>query len=255
MDRLNGKVAVLTGACGGIGLEILKKLVSEGGKVLAVDLSEEGLAAVKAEHGDAVDTVVVDVTDYDQVAGMMARAAERFGHLDIVINNAGIGVPKPLLDHDPIADFEGVTAVNQKGVYYGILAGARQFRTQGTGGVILNTSSVYGHMASELTFTYNVSKAAVDMMTKCAALELGPAGIRVCAVAPGRVDTPLLRKYEELGLWDHIRREQMRQTFTQPEEIANVVAFLVSDEANCINGCTVYASDGFENFKFPLLGS
>ncbi|MBZ2167207.1 SDR family NAD(P)-dependent oxidoreductase [Marinobacter sp. F4216] len=255
MDRLNGKVAVLTGACGGIGLEILKKLVSEGGKVLAVDLSEEGLAAVKAEHGDAVDTLVVDVTDYDQVAGMMARAAERFGHLDIVINNAGIGVPKPLLDHDPIADFEGVTAVNQKGVYYGILAGARQFRAQGTGGVILNTSSVYGHMASELTFTYNVSKAAVDMMTKCAALELGPAGIRVCAVAPGRVDTPLLRKYEELGLWDHIRREQMRQTFTQPEEIANVVAFLVSDEANCINGCTVYASDGFENFKFPLLGS
>ncbi|WP_207061274.1 SDR family NAD(P)-dependent oxidoreductase [Motiliproteus sp. SC1-56] len=255
MGRLNGKVAVLTGACGGIGQAILRKLISEGGKVLAVDLSEQGLAAVKSKQGDAVDTLAVDVTDYDQVAGMMSRAAERFGQLDIVINNAGIGSPKALLEHDPVADFEGVTAVNQKGVYYGILAGARQFKRQGSGGVILNTSSVYGHMASELSFTYNVSKAAVDMMTKCAALELGAAGIRVCAVAPGRVDTPLLRKYEELGLWEHIRKEQMRQTFTQPEEIANVVAFLVSEEANCINGCTVYASDGFENFKFPLQGS
>jgi NAD(P)-dependent dehydrogenase (short-subunit alcohol dehydrogenase family) len=110
-------------------------------------------------------------------------------------------------------------------------------------------------MASEMTFTYNDSKAAVDMMTKCAALELGPHKIRVCAIAPGRVDTPLLRQYEALGLWDHIRKEQMRDEFTQPSEIANVVAFLASDEANCINGCTVSASDGFENFKYPLLSA
>ncbi|MDF4310720.1 SDR family NAD(P)-dependent oxidoreductase, partial [Vibrio parahaemolyticus] len=112
----------------------------------------------------------------------------------------------------------------------------------------------YAQMASEMTFTYNVSKAAVDMMTKCAALELAPLGIRVCAVAPGRVDTPMLRQYDEIGLWNHIRKEQMRQTFTQPEEIADVVAFLVSEKANCINGCTISASDGFENFKYPLMG-
>ncbi len=135
---------------------------------------------------------------------------QHFGGLDIIINNAGIGFPKPLIGQDPFADFEGVTAVNQKGVYYGIRAAARLFRERGTSGVIINTSSVFGQMASELSFTYNVSKAAVDMMTKCAALELGPLNMRVCAVAPGRVDTPLLRKYEELGLWEHIRREQMR---------------------------------------------
>jgi NAD(P)-dependent dehydrogenase (short-subunit alcohol dehydrogenase family) len=171
-----------------------------------------------------------------------------------MINNAGIGMAKPLLEHDPIHDFDPVTKVNQNGVYYGILAAAHQFKSQGTRGVILNTSSVYAQMASEMTFTYNVSKAAVDMMTKCAALELAPLGIRVVAIAPGRVDTPMLRQYEAFGLWEHISKEQMRQTFTQPEEIANVVSFLVSDQANCINGCTVSASDGFENFKYPLLG-
>ncbi len=85
------------------------------------------------------------------------------------------------------------------------------------------------------------------------ALELAPHGIRVVAVAPGRVDTPLLRQYEALGLWDHIRREQMRETFTQPSEIAAVMVFLASDDANCINGVTVAADDGFTSFKYPLL--
>ncbi len=253
--RLAGKVAVLTGACGGIGLAIVKKLVEDRARVLAVDLDAEALAALEEKYGDVVATQVVDVTRYSEVEGMMDCAIESFGRLDIVINNAGIGAPKPLLEHDPIADFENITAVNQKGVYYGILAAARKFKSRDTSGVIVNTSSVYGQMASEMTFTYNVSKAAVDMMTKCAALELGPYKIRVCAIAPGRVDTPLLRQYEALGLWDHIRKEQMRDEFTQPSEIANVVAFLASDEANCINGCTVSASDGFENFKYPLLSA
>ncbi len=252
MSRLQDKVAVLTGAGGGIGRAIVDKLVAEGARVVAADLSEDGLEPLRQAHGDAVATLAVDVTDYSQVEGMLRHATQTFGRLDIVINNAGIAFAKPLLEHDHVGDFDGVTAVNQKGVYYGILAAARLFRDQGTPGVIINTSSVYGRMASELSFTYNVSKAAVDMMTKCAALELAPLGIRVCAVAPGRVDTPLLRKYEELGLWEHIRREQMRDTFTQPGEIASVVAFLASDESNCINGCTLYADDGFANFKYPL---
>lgn len=251
--RLEGKVAVLTGAGGGIGQAIVSKLVEEGARVLAVDLSEQALSTLDEQYDQAVATRAVDVTDYAQVETMLEAAVETFGRLDIVINNAGIGLPKPLLEHDPKADFDTVSDVNQKGVYYGILAAGKRFRAQETPGVILNTSSVYGQMASEMTFTYNVSKAAVDMMTKCAALELAPYRVRVCAIAPGRVDTPMLRQYEQLGLWDHIRREQMRQTFTQPSEIAGVVAFLVSDEANAINGTTVGAADGFENFKYPLL--
>ncbi|EGR2285890.1 SDR family oxidoreductase [Vibrio parahaemolyticus] len=253
MELIN-KTAIVTGAAGGIGQAIIAKLREQGAKVLAVDISEQSLQMYTSFDSKQLGTFVADVTDYQQVEAMVTCAVEQFGSLDIMVNNAGIGAPKPLLDHDPIADFEPISKVNQNGVYYGILAAGRQFQTQGTPGVILNTSSVYARMASEMTFTYNVSKAAVDMMTKCAALELAPLGIRVCAVAPGRVDTPMLRQYEEIGLWNHIRKEQMRQNFTQPEEIADVVAFLVSEKANCINGCTISASDGFENFKYPLMG-
>ncbi|MBT0042261.1 SDR family NAD(P)-dependent oxidoreductase [Vibrio alginolyticus] len=253
MELIN-KTAIVTGASGGIGQAIIAKLREQGAKVLAVDISEQSLQMYTSFDPKQLGTFVADVSDYQQVEAMVKCAVEQFGSLDIMVNNAGIGAPKPLLDHDPIADFEPLSKVNQNGVYYGILAAGRQFQAQGTPGVILNTSSVYARMASEMTFTYNVSKAAVDMMTKCAALELAPLGIRVCAVAPGRVDTPMLRQYEEVGLWDHIRKEQMRQNFTQPEEIADVVAFLVSEKANCINGCTISASDGFENFKYPLMG-
>ncbi|ELB2787646.1 SDR family oxidoreductase [Vibrio alginolyticus] len=253
MELIN-KTAIVTGAAGGIGQAIIAKLREQGAKVLAVDISEQSLQMYTSFDPKQLGTFVADVSDYQQVEAMVKCAVEQFGSLDIMVNNAGIGAPKPLLDHDPIADFEPISKVNQNGVYYGILASGRQFQAQGTPGVILNTSSVYARMASEMTFTYNVSKAAVDMMTKCAALELAPLGIRVCAVALGRVDTPMLRQYEEIGLWDHIRKEQMRQNFTQPEEIADVVAFLVSEKANCINGCTISASDGFENFKYPLMG-
>ncbi|QCO88431.1 SDR family oxidoreductase [Vibrio neocaledonicus] len=253
MELIN-KTAIVTGAAGGIGQAIIAKLREQGAKVLAVDISEQSLQMYASFAPKQLEPFVADVTDYQQVEAMVKYAVELFGSLDIMVNNAGIGAPKPLLDHDPVADFEPISKVNQNGVYYGILASGRQFQAQGTPGVILNTSSIYAQMASEMTFTYNVSKAAVDMMTKCAALELAPLDIRVCAVAPGRVDTPMLRQYEEIGLWDHIRKEQMRQNFTQPEEIADVVAFLVSEKANCINGCTISASDGFENFKYPLMG-
>lgn len=251
--RLKNKTAVVTGAAGGIGQAIIAKLIKEGAKVLAVDLSSKALSVFEQYPSDQVQTLKVDVTDFQQVSSMIHHAAECFGQFDIIINNAGIGAAKPLLEHDPSVDFESITQVNQYGVYHGIVAAGQYFQSQGSKGVIINTSSVYAQMASEMTFSYNVSKAAVDMMTKCAALEFSSLGVRVCAVAPGRVDTPMLRQYEALGLWDHIRKEQMRNTMTQPEEIADVVAFLASDEANCINGCTVSASDGFENFKYPLM--
>ena len=249
--RLEGKVAVLTGATGGIGQAIVKKFIEEGARLVAGDLSEEGLQQLEANYGDKIKGVIADISDYQQVAQLMDTAVEQFGTLDIVINNAGIGAPKMLLDHDPAEDFDFIIKINQNGVYYGIHAAATTFQALGKPGVIINTSSIYGTMAAEMTFSYNTSKAAVDMMTKCAALELAPLNIRVVAVAPGRCDTPLLRKYEEMGLWEHIKREQMRG-FTQPSEIADVFAFLASQESNCINGCTVLADDGFLQFKYPL---
>lgn len=250
---LKDKVAVVTGATGGIGAEIVRVFVEQGAKVLAVDLDLEQAEQLAKAHSGAVVGATFDVTRYDQVEAMMDAAVEHFGTLDVVVNNAGVGLPKMLLEQNPDEDWDFVTGVNQRGVYHGLVAAGKKFVALGKPGVILNASSVYGQMAAEMTFVYNVSKAAVDMMTKCAALEFAPHNIRVVAVAPGRVDTPLLRQYEALGLWEHIRREQMRAEFTQPAEIANVYAFLASDKANCINGTTVAAEDGFLNFKYPLL--
>ena len=250
---LKNKVAIVTGATGGIGAEIVRIFVEQGARVLAVDLNQEQADALAVPYDGAVAGAAFDVTQYAEVEAMLDRAIEAFGTLDIVVNNAGVGLPKMLLDHNPEEDWDFVTGVNQKGVYHGLVAAGKKFVALGKPGVILNASSIYGQMAAEMTFVYNVSKAAVDMMTKCAALEFAPHNIRVVAVAPGRVDTPLLRQYEALGLWEHIRREQMRSEFTQPVEIANVYAFLASDKANCINGTTVAAEDGFMNFNYPLL--
>ena len=122
----------------------------------------------------------------------------------------------------------------------------------GVEGVILNTGSVYGTMASDLTFSYNVSKSTVLMMTKCAALELAKHKIRVVAVSPGRVDTPMLNAFKMFGHLDHIKKEGMSNRLIQPEEIANVFAFLASQEGRAINGTQIFADDGFSSFKFPI---
>ncbi len=182
--KLENKVAVVTGACGGIGLAIVEKFVAEGAKVIAVDLNQGKVDELASTYKGQVKGVAANVTKYNEVEQMVDAAVEYFGTLDIVVNNAGIGTPKMLIDHDPVEDFDTVTQVNQKGVYHGILAGGKKLKELEKSGVILNTSSIYGQMAAEMTFTYNVSKAAVDMMTKCAALEFAPYNIRVCAVAP-----------------------------------------------------------------------
>ncbi len=251
--RLENKVAVVTGSCGGIGQAIVKKLVNEGAKVIAADLNEQQVLDLEAQYEGQVKGVVVNVTSYSDQENMINTAISHFGSFDILINNAGINTPKLLVDHDPEKDFDAIVNVNQRGVYFGIVAAGKAFKKSGTKGVILNTASVYAKFAAEYTFIYNSTKAAVEMMTKCAALEYAPMGVRVVAVAPGRVDTPILRDAEALGLLDHMRKEQMRAELTQPEEIANLFAFLASDEANCINGTTIEADDGYCCFKFPLV--
>lgn len=247
--RLKDKVAVITGGAGGIGAEAVRVFINEGAKVLVADLNQEGADKVAALYGDNAKGYAVDVTNSDSVKEMMDAAVSHFGTLDIVVNNAGISITKGLLEDGIFENFQTVTNINQYGVLYGNVHGAKTFIELGKPGVIINTSSIYGELAAEMTFSYNVSKAAVTMMTKNAALEFAPHNIRVVGIAPGRVDTPMLQQAKALGWWDKMRKQQMRQTFTQPEEIANVMAFLASDESNCINGSVIAAEDGYLSFK------
>lgn len=254
--RLEGKVAIITGGASGIGRATVEKFVQEGAKVLIADISlERAQQAVDeitvAGFDGATAACRVDVSVFAEVEAMVAKAVEIFGTLDVIFNNAGIAGGKPLLDHDPAVDYEPMIRIDQDGVYYGILAAGRQFRDQGTPGVIISTSSIYGEQAAELSFTYSAAKAAVISFTRSAAYELAQYGIRAVAITPGRVGTAIINQFSD-ELKETFASEQLRNKMTQPSEIADVVAFLASDEANVINGTVVHVDDGYSVFKQRL---
>ncbi|TFD59651.1 SDR family oxidoreductase [Cryobacterium sp. Hh7] len=254
--RLEGKVAIITGGASGIGRATVKKFVQEGAKVLVADINLEQAEVVVAEiealgFVGQVAAARVDVSVFAEVESVVARAVEVFGKLDVIFNNAGIAGGKPLLDQDPEVDYLPMIRIDQDSVYYGILAAGRQFRAQGTPGVIISTSSIYGESAAELSFTYSAAKAAVISFTRSAAYELAEFGIRAVAITPGRVATPIINQFSD-ELKQTFAAEQMRNKMTAPEEIANVVAFLASDESNVINGTVVHVDDGYSAFKQRL---
>lgn len=192
--------------------------------------------------------MATDVSDFAQVENAVNQAVATYGNLHIMFNNAGIGALAPLLEHTPEM-YDRVVKVNQYGVFYGILAAARKMQELGTAGVIINTASVYAFMASPGVIGYHAAKGAVKMMTQSAALDLARYNIRVVAIAPGGVDTAIIEGYKAAGLGKVLERAQMRRKLLTPEQIANVVAFLASDEADVINGSTVMTDDGNAEFK------
>jgi glucose 1-dehydrogenase len=173
---------------------------------------------------------------------------ERYGRIDVMFNNAGIGRFNPVVQHSP-EDFDAVVKVNQYGVFYGIQAAARKMLQLGIQGTIINTCSVFGFLGSIGVIGYHASKGAVKMMTQAAAYELAMFGIRVVGIAPGGVDTPIIEGYKMAGLTDQMAKMHMRGRLQKPEEIANVVAFLATEEANAINGSIVMVDDGYAEFK------
>lgn len=254
--RLESKTALITGGSSGIGRATVEKFLREGAKVMIADIDLERADEVVTEleglgHTGAVAAVRCDVSVYADVEAAVARAVEVFGSLDVIFNNAGIAGGKPLLDHDPAVDYAPMIRVDQDGVYHGILAAGRQFRRQGNGGVIISTSSIYGQQAAELSFSYSAAKAAVISFTRSAAYELAEFGIRAVAITPGRVGTPIINQFSD-DLRATFASEQLRNALTAPEEIADVVAFLASDEANAINGTVVSVDDGYSVFKQRL---
>lgn len=254
--RLESKTALITGGSSGIGRATVEKFLREGAKVMIadVDLARSDQVVTELEalgFTGSVAAVRTDVSRFEDVEAAVARTVEVFGSLDVIFNNAGIAGGKPLLEHDPAVDYEPMIRIDQNGVYYGILAAGRQFRKQGTGGVIISTSSIYGQQAAELSFSYSAAKAAVISFTRSAAYELAQYGVRAVAITPGRVGTPIINQFSE-ELRATFAAEQMRNTLTAPEEIADVVAFLASDEANAINGTVVSVDDGYSVFKQRL---
>ena len=241
--RLEGKSALVTGGAKGIGAAIVQRFAAEGASVAFVDADEQ---AGRALSGDTRTLFVPgDVARRGLAAQAVAAAVERFGRLDILVNNAGITHAAPFLDLDE-DDFDRVLAVNLRSYFTMGQAAARQMAAQGSGGAIVNMSSVNAVLAIPDQVPYVVSKGAVNQLTRVMALSLAPHRIRVNAIGPGTIATELARKAVMAS--DEARRRLLSRTpmrrLGEPEEVAAVAVFLASDDASYMTGQVVYPDGG-----------
>jgi 3-oxoacyl-[acyl-carrier protein] reductase len=239
MGRLQGKVALVTGAASGFGAEIARRYVAEGARVAIGDVNEAGARAVADALGSSACAQRCDVSRGAEVEALVALAVQRYGRLDIVVNNAGFTHKNmPLLDVDE-ATFDRVYAVNVKSIYLMARAAVPVMRQQG-GGVILNIGSTAGIRPRPGLTWYNGSKAAVNLLSKSMAVELAPDRIRVNAICPVIGATGMLELF--MGAPDTPEnRAKFIATIplgrlSEPRDVANAAVFLASDEAEFITG-------------------
>ena len=238
------KVAFITGGATGIGKGCVLKFLENGYRVATMGRSPAKLEEM-AKEANSEDLIYFqgDISKQNQVNAIVDQVIERWGRLDVVVNNAGICTSIPFIDMTA-EQYDEVIQVNQYGTFYGMQAAARKMIELKIKGVILNVSSVFAEVASTNIIHYHSSKGAISMMSKAAALELAPYGIRVLAVAPGVIDTPMLDIDKQRGTWDEIQTNHMRGRALTTEEVADVIAFLCSDKAYGMNGCVVPIDDG-----------
>lgn len=254
--RFAGKIAVITGAAQGIGRATAERFLAEGAKVVLADIDEARLAATAAEIGtaDSVLAVPTDVAEKAAIDALIAAAVTRFGRIDTLVNNAGICPVADFLDFTE-EQFDRTLAVNLRAAFFGTQAAGRQMIAQGTGGVIVNMSSINSGLANPSVAPYAISKGGMNQVTSTAALAFAPHGIRVCGVGPGTIATDIIKGAftERAGMNAILARTPLGR-LGEPEEIAGVVAFLASDDASYITGETIYPDGGRRilNYTVPV---
>ena len=245
--KLNGKTAIITGGGGGIGRSTAIRFAKEGAKVSVADIDsnigEETVRLIKEAGGEAI-FVKTDVTDSDQIQALINTTTSTFGALHILFNNAGVGNSEVRSVDLSEEEWDLVIDINLKGVFLGIKYAVPELIKAG-GGAIINTSSLLGLKGQKYVSAYNASKAGVVMLTQNAALEYGKYNIRVNAIAPGVIDTPIIDHWkQDERKWPIISRANALRRIGTPDEVANAVLFLASDEASFITGTTLSVDGG-----------
>jgi len=254
--RLKDKVAIITGGARGIGQAIAKRYAIEGAYCIIADINIDDAQETVEEitgKGQKAMAVKLDVTKQDDIGSMVDTVVKKLGRIDILVNNAGVVEIQPLLEIE-YSNWDRVFDVNAKGLFFVLQAVAKQMIKQGTGGQIINFASEAGQMAQELVLAYSATKAAVISITKNAAMELIKHKIRVNAISPGVVNTPmwdtvdeLLAKYRNLPKGEP-RRDTEKAVpygrFGRPEDLEGIAVFLASDESEYMIGQTVNVDGG-----------
>jgi NAD(P)-dependent dehydrogenase (short-subunit alcohol dehydrogenase family) len=249
MGRLDGRVAIITGGASGIGKASVKLFVEEGAKVVIGDVMDDRGMAVADECGDNAIYQHTDVSREDHVQALVDLAVEKFNRLDCIFNNAAIGGASGMIEEIPSLGFDVTVAVNFRSVFFGMKYAAPVMKSQGSGNII-STASIAGHRTGFGGHIYSACKAAVIHMTRTAAIELGPFGIRVNCICPGGVVTSIFGRglgldqeaseatYE--GLADLFKDLQSLPRPCMPVDIAKAAVWLASDDSGYVNGAAIH---------------
>ncbi len=250
-DRFANQVAVVTGGASGIGLAIARRLHAEGAHVLAADVNGGRLAELGHELGDRFAGVPADVTREADVEAVVTMAVERFGAVHCAFNVAGAARPGYIVDLSE-ADWDFTVDLCLKGVFFGMKHAARQMMRQGTGGTIVNIASLNAHVPMHAGSAYAAAKAGVEMLTKNGALEFADAAVRVNAVLPGLVQTPLTRRhFDNPAALDAFNARIPLGRPAQPEEIAGPALFLASADASYVSGASLLVDGAWAVSGYP----
>lgn len=247
MNRMQGKVVVVTGAAKGMGRSHALLMASEGARLVVADVDEVGVAAVVRDISDAGGTamaVTLNVTDENQWVQVVERVVQAWGGIDVLVNNAGIIIYKEVID-TPLDEWRRVMDINATGAFLGCRAVGAAMKRQGHGAIV-NVSSVLSQVGAPGVAAYQASKGAVTSLTKSAAVEFASFGVRVNAVHPGLVETPMIADF--LGqpeAIDALLGPTLIRRLARPEEISQAVLLLASDESSYMTGTSLMVDGGF----------